>query len=453
MNHIKKATIKDFTTVKELNTHLKIDIKNFYWNSDHYIKSAINEQRCYVIKVKSVIKGAVVLEDGKSENNSKRCLKIGTIVVAPKFRREGLGTRLVEFVKRIAYKDNKRLRVESFYEYGRLHFYKELGFKEDIPGMYEGKPYYVLFFNPRNIPDFPEMKRIGIEDRLEYISYLQTLPVVPSDVTFENIFVFDSPSRQIYLSLMNDNVVVFTKSDEDYSIYPIIGVNKISETVLECLDWLHDKTNNGRFTCVPCNIADDIESRIKDKLNFIKDRDNYDYLYDPKTLIYFNSPGLQKQRQNLKKFLGKNPELKIINPSMIKEVLSFQNHWMINYLARMKRDSLLSDVIIRENEAIRKALTHFIPLDVNIGGIYLDGVLQGFTIVEIFKRTAYVHFEKASRKRGAYQALIHLFGQAVLQEYVDCINREQDLGIPGLRAMKKKYNPINYIEKCDITLR
>jgi hypothetical protein len=152
-------------------------------------------------------------------------------------------------------------------------------------------------------------------------------------------------------------------------------------------------------------------------------------------------------------FLSKKPEYKDLTYTMIDEVFEFQAHWMEDYMKRMKKaHKPVSEFIANENEAIKKALSQCKTLGLKIGAIYLEGVMEGFTIASIHKQTAYIHFEKASRKRGAYQALIHLFSRAALQD-IDTVNKEQDLGIPGLRTSKKRYVPSGFIEKCQLTMK
>lgn len=455
MNSIEKATEHDLVAVKELNSLLKLDVKNFYWDSEDYIRPAINEERCFVIKEGNEVRASMTLEQSEPDPGSTReSLSIGVLIVHADFRKDGLGTELVEFAKSMAFKENKRLYVESFFRYRQLNYYKKLGFMEGGPLEYNGMPYHVLYIDPASIPSFPEMKRVSIGNRLEYISYLKKMPVVPSDVTFENIFAFDSPSRQINLSLINDNIVVLTRRDNKFSFYPVVGTSRLDETMLQCLGWLNKKDRDGAFTCVPGTVIDRIQPETLSKLRITRDRNNFDYLYDPDLHFSFSGSGLRTQRQNLSRFMEKNPLFKIITPDRIKEAIAFEDYWMNDYVLRMKNSgSAVPDIIIKENQAIKKGLSFAGSLALRIGGIYLDGVIKGFSIAEIFNKTGYIHFEKATREKGVYQALIHLFGQSVLKKEINLVNREQDLGIPGLRTSKTRYNPSGFIEKYNVTLR
>ena len=113
-----------------------------------------------------------------------------------------------------------------------------------------------------------------------------------------------------------------------------------------------------------------------------------------------------------------------------------------------RRGKPVSERVIEEYQAIEKALAYQSVLDLHVAGIYLSHRLQGFSVTTFFNQTAYVHFEKATRKKGAYQAVVQQEGKTALEQGVRSVNREQDLGMLGLRTSKMRYNPIGFLEKC-----
>ncbi|MBC2716719.1 MAG: GNAT family N-acetyltransferase [Desulfobacteraceae bacterium] len=135
---IECARLNDLTGVRELNTLLKIQLKNpvknmgvkdFYWNTDPYIRAAITEKRCFIIKDGAITMAAMIMEHRNPENQYPyQSLAVGTLSVHPEFRRNGLGIQLVSHAKAMARKEKKRLYVESFIEFRQLSFYKRLGF-------------------------------------------------------------------------------------------------------------------------------------------------------------------------------------------------------------------------------------------------------------------------------------------------------------------------------------
>lgn len=67
-------------------------------------------------------------------------------------------------------------------------------------------------------------------------------------------------------------------------------------------------------------------------------------------------------------------------------------------------------------------------------------------------QVAHIHFEKANPEiRGLYQAINRDF---ILHEFADTefVNREEDLGVPGLRQAKMEYNPDHFAEKYNVVL-
>ena len=87
-----------------------------------------------------------------------------------------------------------------------------------------------------------------------------------------------------------------------------------------------------------------------------------------------------------------------------------------------------------------------------MSGVYIYGHLEAFTIGSFIplEQMAVIHIEKANPEiRGLYQFinqqfLIEEFPEAVL------INREDDLGLEGLRKAKLSYNPIDYARKYQV---
>jgi len=80
---------------------------------------------------------------------------------------------------------------------------------------------------------------------------------------------------------------------------------------------------------------------------------------------------------------------------------------------------------------------------------YVEGEPAAYTLGEALAwgRSFAVHFEKALDKyKGIYQFVNQAFA-AALPKYILYINREQDLGDPGLRQAKMTYRPCGFVKK------
>jgi hypothetical protein len=107
-----------------------------------------------------------------------------------------------------------------------------------------------------------------------------------------------------------------------------------------------------------------------------------------------------------------------------------------------------------EWDATREALRHFDRLDIKGGAILIDGKVEAFALGEhLNETTAVVHIEKANMEiRGLYAAINQCFCE---KQWADTpfVNREQDLGEPGLREAKLSYNPDHLVAKFRVRLQ
>jgi len=108
--------------------------------------------------------------------------------------------------------------------------------------------------------------------------------------------------------------------------------------------------------------------------------------------------------------------------------------------------------LLSEDYAIREALIHFDELDYKGGAIEMNGRLEAISIGEMLNpETAVIHIEKANPEiPGLYAAINQLFCEKAWSN-VSYINREQDLGIEGLRKAKQSYHPHHLVKKYVVT--
>lgn len=105
--------------------------------------------------------------------------------------------------------------------------------------------------------------------------------------------------------------------------------------------------------------------------------------------------------------------------------------------------------ILAENEAVNRMLNDWQRLPGHIFGgvLIIDNRIMAFALGErLDDDTIAVHFEKASYAyRGAYAAINRIMLENIGSNY-RFVNREQDLGIEGLRKVKLEYNPVRFIK-------
>lgn len=176
------------------------------------------------------------------------------------------------------------------------------------------------------------------------------------------------------------------------------------------------------------------------------DIDTFDYIYLKEDLEHLAGKKYHGKRNHLAAFYKTDWSFELINKGNIDTAITLSAHLYNqggDYDDRSK---------VVEQFAINVLFVNFEELGLKGGILYSDGEAVGVTIGEKLNSDTFcVHIEKARPDvRGAYQALNQQF---VINAMSGCeyVNREEDLGIEGLRKAKQSYYPFKQLEKCKIT--
>jgi hypothetical protein len=181
--------------------------------------------------------------------------------------------------------------------------------------------------------------------------------------------------------------------------------------------------------------------RLDPNLQYREDRNTYDYLYTTEALLGLAGRKLHSKRNQLNQFLRKYQwTYQPLDREIVAECLELKTPWFD-----------LRENASGENEAMLRLLGNFDQLGVVGGVIRVDGRIQALTVGEQLNReTALVHIEKANTDfNGIYAAINQQFVSNQWQQ-LTYINREEDMGIPGLRQVKLSYQPAQLIEKFSV---
>lgn len=176
-------------------------------------------------------------------------------------------------------------------------------------------------------------------------------------------------------------------------------------------------------------------------------RDYFDYIYLRKDLAGLKGKNYQPKRNHVNKFKKEySYEYLPLHPGLLTQCLDFESRWC------MEHDYIELESLKTERRALTYALHHYEELGLTGGTIFANGEMAAFTFGSpINSYTFDVQFEKASiRLDGAYSIINQEFAAHLPEQYI-YINREEDLGIPGLRQAKLSYHPAILLEKCIAT--
>lgn len=189
---------------------------------------------------------------------------------------------------------------------------------------------------------------------------------------------------------------------------------------------------------------DQLEASFPEEFKFLPERDYFDYIYLKEDLINLTGKKYQPKRNHINKFKKNySYEYKPITRELVPLCLELEYKW---YKANRTED--IEEDLSHERRSMTYALKHFEELELIGGGLCVDGEIVAFSFGSPINHNTFgVHVEKADiRYEGTYNMINQQFAVHLPEQYI-YINREEDLGIPGLRQAKQSYQPIILLEK------
>ena len=304
--------------------------------------------------------------------------------------------------------------------------------------------------------------RITLEDRAMLESFLKGFDYKTSGISYTSLFMWrdvnDFSWAQIgdYLCVTgSDNLDPFL--DNPFMLPPLTRTGSyepesLRRTILEARDRFEAKGKHFNMMLVPFHMLEILSEAIPHGLIFEADRPNFDYVYNTKDLIELKGRAYHSKKNHLNYFL-QNYEYEYgrMTPDMADDAMEFIRKFNER---KALEDPLERRLLELEELAMRDVFLNLDTVGYLSGAIRIGGRIEAFCIGgQIGTKTVVVHVEKANTEyRGLYQAINNEFCKAMASN-VKRINREEDMGLPGLRKAKLSYNPAKFIEKYTVLLK
>jgi hypothetical protein len=200
-----------------------------------------------------------------------------------------------------------------------------------------------------------------------------------------------------------------------------------------------------------CRVGKGFVERFVDRKTYraVEDRANHDYVYVTEDLIKLSGNRYHRKKNHLNKFLKNYRfEYRRLDEIPTGAFLELQEDWC------ELRSCVENPDLFHEDRAIYEALTNSERLGFEGGAILIDSKVEAFALGEpLNPDTAVIHVEKANPEiPGLYVAINQQFCEHAWS-YLKYVNREQDLGVEGLRKAKLSYYPDHLVEKYTILRR
>lgn len=282
-----------------------------------------------------------------------------------------------------------------------------------------------------------------LEDKEWMLPILKESSTLSSSATFGSAFVWQSEYKievcrykDFLLSayLYQPGVMNFT--------YPV-GKGDVKEAVEFVFTTAKERGLKPAVTCMGKYQAKEMERLYPSAFKTENKRDIAEYIYLADDLAYLRGRKFHSKRNHIKNFKENyNWSYEPITKSNIDDAFSVAKQWCVEHGCES------GDEYAGERCALKKTFAHFEALKMRGAIVYVDKKPIAMAIGEEVSPDCFVvHFEKAVGEiQGGFAAINNLFALELAQQYT-FINREEDLGIEGMRKAKLSYKPIILLEK------
>ncbi len=286
---------------------------------------------------------------------------------------------------------------------------------------------------------------------------LDTKNLYGSDSCIANIFLLQE-KYNTQLKIHNNILFRYYFGDENRTGYgfPIpINNNTDPEYLKSAIDFiLNENPKNQKISF--CLMTQDQKNQIDIclaryfpylKVSWKTNRDDCDYLYLRENLADLPGSLYQKKRNHVSRFnrtYGTNWEFKSFPENdLTQDILNVADKWF------RENGGEENHALQLERESIRSALENAETLKLRGGVLYINGEAAGMTLASpISDSVLDVIYEKCIQtyeKDGAYAVINQQFAKRC--ENFLLLNREEDMGVEGLRKAKLSYKPTLILDK------
>lgn len=284
------------------------------------------------------------------------------------------------------------------------------------------------------------MVPLSLEHKSLIERYLAAFPGNVCEMTFASLYYWGKVfphylgkiSPHFFCEYEGHVLIGFYNAQKRFTLYQPIGPEP--ERIVMTINQMQSPIE---WTCVDETIA----KNVSDDSSVMFDRDNSDYVYDLCAIRALKGKKYHRKRTYIQHCLEYQPTVVRLDASMALSCLKVNQKWL-----SAKENPHSTDA-----DALEHALTAFDALKLSGVGVLINNTLEGFAIGEPLNGTTFVsHFLKANYDfLGLFQFVAHEFAKAIPESFTH-LNKEQDLGIEGLRIAKEGWCPVSLVKKFTI---
>ena len=299
-----------------------------------------------------------------------------------------------------------------------------------------------------------ELQEITLEKKDLLNKYLRRKCSQNSEFTFTNLFMWRKSYDMRYV-IVNDMLCIMPqhRGGPRSATFPIGYLREdgtegdIVPVIQTLLDYFTETGTEPLIRLYDDSAVQNLIAAFPGKFLITEDVNYFDYVYRVEELTNLSGKRFHGKKNHVNKFKKLYEwEYQRLGLENREECIALFDQWYDN-----KMDEIPG--IGEEREAVLELFHNWEGLDVTGGCIRVDGNMVAFSVGEqLCGKMAVIHLEHADTSyEGAFAIMNQQFLEHEWQDF-EFVNREEDMGIPGMRKAKESYRPVRMVKKYVATL-
>ena len=295
-----------------------------------------------------------------------------------------------------------------------------------------------------------EIKPVTLDDKPIFDRYFSENDGINSEYTFTNMFMWRK-SYSIRYAIIDGFLCVFSKHHKSPETvnFPL-GKGDITPVITKLIEYFEEINQKMLIRIYSDDEISRLENAFPKAFILTEDRNSFDYVYKVQDLIELSGNRYHQKRNHINKFLSLYPyEYHNTGDKYLSLCYEMFNRW-----CESKTDTIPG--IWEQHEAVTELFSNLDTLNVKGGLILSEGKVVAFSFGEVLsqkKSVAVIHIEHADTDfQGSFPLINQQFLENEWQAF-EFVNREEDMGLSGLRKAKKSYHPEFMVKKYIASLK